>query len=104
MSFLHYSIALATAMLSLFASAQQKYAAPSPADGEATVPQIVYQSAFNSYQSSSEEQATPDKTWRASNDEMGRLKGHAGHLSADRPAAPPASQEPAATVRRHMHH
>jgi|GEM_PF-2479024 len=53
---------------------------------------------------------TPDVTgpgWRAANDEMGRLGGHAGHL-ARRPGAAPAPPgdggAPPPAPRRHPHH
>lgn len=48
-------------------------AAPEPPPGK------VYQSAFEAYRPIQDE---PILDWRAINDEVGRLRGHMGHLEA----------------------
>ena len=62
------------------ATAQQKQVQLHPADANAPVSAIGYVSAFKTYRASHDESATPDKLWRAANEEMGRLGGHAGHM------------------------
>lgn len=53
----------------------------------------AYQSAFADYRPIQDETV---QDWRASNDEMGRLRGHMGHLDV-----PPAGQ---AVEVEHAHH
>lgn len=73
-------VAIATlAALPFAATAQEKSKTPDPADPAAAVHGVSYESAFHGYQASSEANASPEKFWRAVNDEMGRLGGHAGH-------------------------
>lgn len=52
--------------------------AESPTPPEAT-PAKAYQSAFGDYRPIQDETVLD---WRTSNDEMGRLRGHMGHLEA----------------------
>ena len=40
----------------------------------------AYKSAFADYRPAAEEKETPALLWRSANDEMGRLKGHAGQI------------------------
>ncbi|HJV76363.1 MAG TPA: hypothetical protein VJ654_19230 [Noviherbaspirillum sp.] len=103
MSFPHCVAALAMATLSLTAVAQQIYVPPNPADAGVPVPPVSYQSAFKNYQPSRETQETPDQVWRATNDEMGKLGGHMGHIK-DEPPSPSASQAPTTAARHQMHH
>ena len=50
-------------------------AAPSPADPSAPAPAATYNSAFEGYRGYRDE---PLADWRAVNDEVGRVGGHAG--------------------------
>lgn len=95
-----FSLALA-ACLPLAAFAQAP--APVPHDAQASVPSIVYRSAFEAYQPAAEDEATPDQTWRAVNRKVGDAGGHMGHMMKghkmpmtmpmDKPAAPAAPAE-----------
>lgn len=53
---------------------------PSPADPTAPITKQAYESAFLDYQRFTEPAQAPATQWRAANDEMGRLRGHAGHM------------------------
>lgn len=68
--------ALAACALSLAAHAQS----PAPQDPQAAVPATPYRSAFDGYQSATEDDATPDATWRAVNRKVGEAGGHKGHM------------------------
>ena len=109
MLFSHWLAAAALAMAPLAASAgqaaQQATQQADPADPDARVPASGYASAFSGYLSAPEEQAPPDTVWRAANDEMGRLKGHAGHIKDDA-VSPPAAENatPADHGTDHGHH
>ncbi|OBV38462.1 hypothetical protein [Janthinobacterium psychrotolerans] len=79
------------------------HAAPAPQDAQASVPSVVYRSAFDTYQSAVEDEATPDETWRAVNRKVGDAGGHMGQMMKDhkmpmkmpiaKPAAPEAQAE-----------
>ncbi len=69
----------ALAILPLAVSAQDKPKPADPTNPAAAVAPLLYESAFAGYQTSSEPEQSPDKNWRAINDEMSRLGGHAGH-------------------------
>ena len=88
------AMAMAMAILSLHAFAQEK-PKKHPSDADAPPTAFTYQSAFERYRPPPEPQETPDKLWRAANDEMGKLGGHMGHIKDEPPAAP---------AKRHMHH
>lgn len=78
--------------------AQQVPQQPNPLDANATVPASTYESAFKKYQpAAAEEEASPDKAWRAANDEVGQLGGHVGHMKGEATASSssPASSTPA---------
>lgn len=67
----------------------QQPAPPDPAVPSVPVAKPAYQSVFTDYRPWAE--GTPDR-WRAANEEVGRLRGHAGHV---KPAAePPATAAP----------
>jgi len=93
MSILHTLAALAAATASLAAHAQPKASPVDPADAGAAVPPISYQSAFKNYQPAKDAAETPDKIWRTTNDEMGRLGGHAGHMTGSAQAEPRTAQD-----------
>lgn len=64
-------------------AATSAWAAPDTT--EAPAPASTYQSVFADYKPLQDE-ALHD--WRQVNDEMGRLRGHMGHLGANRSAPP----------------
>ena len=78
-------------------------ATPAPTDPSASVPAAGYKSAFESYRGYREE---PLADWRAVNDEVGRIGGHAGIFRAPaaaggRPVERGAPEAPAAAGHRH---
>jgi hypothetical protein len=82
-------ITLASALLlSSPATLAQTGARPDPADPRLSVPAPTTESAFAGYRSFRDE---PLADWRAVNEEVRGLGGHAGHI---RDAAPPASRTP----------
>lgn len=93
------------ASLPFAAIAQQAPQKPDPLAATAPVPASTYASAFKDYRAVADEQATPDKAWRAANDEVGRLGGHAGHARGNAEAAPatPAPAQPAPMHHGHRH-
>ena len=62
-------------------------------DATISVANPVYESAFEDYQVWHEITETLGQRWRAANDEMGRLGGHAGQLRD----LPPAQGAPSTT-------
>jgi len=70
-------------------AAAQPTARPDPADPKAPVPVRPYASALKEYRPYADQEAG---RWRESNDEMGRVGGHAGHVPqrATAPARPDA--------------
>lgn len=82
------AIALAAAFAG--AAAAQGTARPDPADPKAATPsRPAYESAFKGYRPHSDPEVA---RWRESNEEMGRLRGHIGHVPGS--TAPPASPAP----------
>jgi hypothetical protein len=75
------------------ASAQPSAQQPDPHDANATVSASGYESAFKNYQAAADEQESPNNAWRAANDEVAKLGGHAGHMKDHAPSssAPPES-------------
>lgn len=69
---------LATAFTT--AAAQEKYERQDPSDPSASRGPFSYQSTLENYQQVADEAESPDKGWRAANDEMKALGGHAGHI------------------------
>jgi hypothetical protein len=100
MSFAHWLTVAAFASLPYAAVAQQNNHQPDPTDANTPVPAAPYESAFKNYQTAADEQESPDKTWRAANEEMAKLGGHSGHIKGE---ASSASTE-AAPVDRIQHH
>ncbi len=85
-------ITLASALLlGSPAALGQTAARPDPADPRLSVPAPTTESAFAGYRSFRDE---PLADWRAVNDEMRTLGGHAGHIRER--AAPADRTEPAA--------
>lgn len=74
-------------LLPLAVQAQQSRPSPDPADANVPVPPLVYASVTSSHrQVALDDQATPDKAWRAANDALAGESAHAGHESAPAPA------------------
>ena len=69
--------------------AAQTPARPDPADPKVAVSVQPYESAFKDYQPYVEPEVA---RWRETNEEMGRLGGHVGHV----PKSPDAAAKPAA--------
>lgn len=92
MSYLHQFIIGAAMLLPAFASAENAHLARDPSDpaDKGSIP--AYQSAFATYQSLQESAEAPDARWRAHNEEVARIGGHAGVL---KDAAPSRSAVPA---------
>lgn len=94
-----WALRVLMALLPLSSSAQNQEADPAaPTQGAAP----HYESAFRNYQAAADSGETPDKAWRAANDQVARLRGHAGHLRNAGPRegaspAAPAVPEPAPT-------
>jgi len=106
MSFFHWPVVAALALLPLAALAQQ---APQtgPADPDAPVPASRYVSAFSDYRAASDEQGSPDETWRTANQAVAGQDTHAGHGASqtDAPAAAPlAAPAPAGPNAGHGSH
>ncbi|OEZ67435.1 hypothetical protein JAB5_36390 [Janthinobacterium sp. HH103] len=81
-----FSLALAAgvtlASLPLDAAAQSR--PPSaPQEAQAPVPAATYRSAFAGYRPAAEDDATPDQTWRAVNEKVGKAGGHMGMMKMD---------------------
>lgn len=70
-------------------AAAQATARPDPADPKAAVPARPYEPAFKDYRPYVDPEVA---RWRQSNEEMGRLGGHVGHV----PKAQGTSLKPAA--------
>jgi hypothetical protein len=76
-----------------FAGAAAGQAArPDPADPKALVPAPRYESTFKDYRPHAEPEIA---RWRETNEEMGRLGGHAGHLPRAAGQQKPAPKAPA---------
>ena len=101
---------LALAVLPLAAAAQSPSA---PQEAQASVPATTYRSAYTGYRPAAEEEATPDQTWRAVNDKVGKAGGHMGMMKMDghkmpmqhgmpKPDAQPAAQ-PTPQHQQHQH-
>lgn len=80
MSFVHWITAIALATLPLAVAGQAPSLQFDPTDPDARVSAFAYRSAFKKYRVAADEKMSPDKTWRAANDEMQELGGHMGHL------------------------
>lgn len=84
----------AWALLPVAASAQQDHSSPSPSQPAVSSSTLGYQSAFADYRPFEEDTPTPDKVWRAANEEMGVLGGHAGHMKDAAVVNPSAASAP----------
>jgi hypothetical protein len=83
------------ALAAIFADSTvaQSAARPDPANSRAAVPARPYESAFKDYRPYADPEAA---RWRQSNEELGSLGGHAGHVRREagataKPAAKPSA-------------
>jgi hypothetical protein len=79
-------------------AAAEKSTPTDPANPAAPAAPVQYESAFRNYQQMPEEQEPADNVWRAANDEMAKLGGHAGHIKADAAPAPMKAEAGTAPV------
>jgi hypothetical protein len=99
MSFSFWPKAAALALLLPVAALAQQARPLGPADPSAPVPAAGYVSAFANDRTAPDGQASPDKVWRAANQEVGPNGPHAGHvpmpgLKAQPPALQSSSVQP----------
>lgn len=91
------------ALLPLVATAQQdssrELLQPGPLEASAPVRAPSYASAFKDYRAAADSQDAPDQAWRAANDEVGRLGGHAGHIRKNAESSPVAQVSSPAPAR-----
>lgn len=106
MSYLHQFIIGAAMLLPAFASAENARLARDPSDpaDKGSIP--AYQSAFAAYQPLQESSDVPETHWRALNEEVARVGGHAGVLKDPAPSRAAASATTAAPAsgQHQMHH
>lgn len=102
MKLIKHSIAFAMAACawSLAAHAQS----PAPEDPQAAVPAAQYRSAFDGYQRATEDDATPDQTWRAVNRKVGEAGGHKAPMMKMDGHTMPISKPAAAEQHEHHEH
>lgn len=88
-------LALAAVAVALIAGGAHAQGRPKPEDPAAPAAPLGHASAFEGYRAFADEPLAP---WRAVNDEVGRVGGHAGVLRAEerKPAPPAAAPAPAA--------
>lgn len=72
-------------------------AAVSPADAAQSAPTPAYRSAFVGYRTAVEPAPPSEQTWRAANESVGNLNGHAGHMNMKQP-------DPDSSNGGHAHH
>lgn len=104
MSLAHWLTAAALASLPFAAATQEKQHQADPTDANATVPASAYESAFKNYHAADDEQEPPDKAWRAANDEVGKLGGHAGHIKGESITSPSPKPAQAMPSDHRKHH
>ncbi len=87
-----------------------------PSSPAASTSSVHYTSVLESYRPVAEDDAAPDQVWRAANEEVGRIGGHAGYMKTQEPSSPaahkqeaPSSQAPKPATTNHgshhgMHH
>jgi hypothetical protein len=87
------ALALLPALPAFAATAQQPQQQPDPADANAPVPASGYVSALKNYRAAADEKASPDKVWRAANEEVQGEGEHSSHMKDSGPGnAPPATK------------
>lgn len=89
---MYKSIAFMLAASVAGSAVAQITARPDPADPKAATPaRPAYESAFKGYRPHSDPEVA---RWRESNEEMGRLKGHVGHVPGAVPPVAAPAQKP----------
>ncbi len=85
----------ALALFPLAAAGQPMQQQHNPADANAPVPAPAYESAFNHYRAMADEDASPDKVWRAANTEVQNAASQSGQMAepGSREAAPAATSK-----------
>ena len=78
----------------------QSQGQPNPVAATEHVPAVTYVSAFKNYQSATDSQTSPEQAWRAANETVGKLGGHAGHIKGNADATNSAKPATAAEVSR----
>ncbi len=94
MSISHWTIVAALALPPLAVTAQQTQPLLDPADANAPVQASGYVSAFKDYRTAADEKASPDKLWRAANEQVQRE----GEQGASMKGAAPGHAAPAANA------
>jgi hypothetical protein len=87
--------ALAMAALPFAVCAQQNQTYPDVTNPAAPTAPLRYESVFSTYQSSKEDESTPDTVWRSANDAMGTLGGHVAQVNGNAKANADSVVEPA---------
>lgn len=93
--------------LALPALAQERRTSLDPLDPVEKSSAVAYQSAFANYRPLQEFTDTPDKHWRAINEEVARVGGHMGILKEDSSSAQTTADDGGTkpmSVPRQMHH
>jgi len=85
-------VALATVAIALIAGGAHAQSRPKPEDPAAPTAPLSYVSPFEGYRAFTDE---PNGSWRALNDEVGRVGGHVGVLRAEEQGA---TQRPAGSA------
>jgi hypothetical protein len=104
MSFAYWLTVAALASLPFAVVAQQKQNQSDPTNANAPVSGAAYESAFKNYQPAADQQQSPDKTWRAANEEVGKLGGHAGNMKDGSFASSAPAPAQAMPADRSKHH
>lgn len=92
------SIAFALAAAVATGASAQGTARPDPADPKAAaLSRPAYESAFKDYRPHTDPEVG---RWRESNEEMGRLKGHVGHVPGAVPPGAASAQKPGSAGHR----
>ncbi len=94
MSISHWTIVAALALPPLAVTAQQTQQPLDPADANAPVQASGYVSACKDYRATADEKTSPDKVWRAANEQVQR-EGEQGGSMKD---AGPGNASPAANA------
>jgi hypothetical protein len=98
-------------LLPLSSNAQDKRSDPTDPTQTAVVPH--YESAFKNYQAAANLGEISGEAWRAANDQVARLRGHAGHVgdvephkaaSPSAPAMPKSAPTPTKPAGHASHH
>ena len=96
---MHRTTLFALAACFAGSAAAQTATRPDPADPKAAIPTRAYESAFKDYRPYADPEIA---RWRQSNDDMGRLGGHMGHVGPvpreTGAAAKPGAKPPASSI------